>query len=126
MSYAAWQAAEAVANHPGLVQTCGLVTHGLFEANAFANCLGEVTPCFNPAQGVGLGFDELFCRRSFHFHHRQQPIIDKVFQKIEIVVYVSPNLVHLQVQIQKDVYSSMPKKCWSLVWFQNNKLCRGH
>ena len=58
-SYAAWQAAKAVESYPWLIETCGLVTHGLFEPNAFTEALGVPSPSFSPASGTGLGFDVL-------------------------------------------------------------------
>lgn len=58
-SYAAWQAAHYATAFPDSVQTCGLITHGLFEPNAFTEALGEVSPTFHPAEGCGLGFDDL-------------------------------------------------------------------
>lgn len=58
-SYAAWQAALAASEYPSMVDTCGLITHGLFEPSAFTECLGDTNPRFFPAAGTGLGFDHL-------------------------------------------------------------------
>ncbi|MFK7910405.1 MAG: hypothetical protein AB8F34_07355 [Akkermansiaceae bacterium] len=58
-SYAAWQAGVAASHFSSVVDTCGLITHGLFEPNAFTECLGTPSPQFNPATGTGLGFDDL-------------------------------------------------------------------
>ena len=58
-SYAAWQAGLAMAKYPSMVDSCGLITHGLFEPDAFTECLGNATPHFHPAPGTGLGFDDL-------------------------------------------------------------------
>ncbi len=58
-SYAAWQAGVAKRKYPSVVDTCGLVTHGLFEPDAFIECLGKPSPRFKPASGTGLGFDDL-------------------------------------------------------------------
>lgn len=61
--YAAWEAARAHQAYPGLVDTCGLVTHALFEPDAFTEALGSPGPDFIPpamnGSGTGLGFDEL-------------------------------------------------------------------
>ena len=58
-SYAAWQAAVAGSRYPGVIDTCGLITHGLFEPDAFIDCLGDPEPVFHAAPGTGLGFDNL-------------------------------------------------------------------
>ena len=58
-TYAAWRAALAAKEYPGMVDTCGLMTHGLFEPNEFIERMGEVTPNFPIPQGTGLGFDDL-------------------------------------------------------------------
>ena len=57
--FAAWEAASAMKAYPDLVDTCGLVTHGLFEPNAFTERLGKPEPEFYPPAGTGLGFDDL-------------------------------------------------------------------
>lgn len=57
--FAAWEAASAMKLYPDLVDTCGLVTHGLFEPNAFTKRLGKIEPEFHPAAGTGLGFNDL-------------------------------------------------------------------
>ncbi len=58
-SFAAWEAAKAYQSFPNVVDTCGLITHGLFEPDEFSAALGEPGPDFNPPRGTGLGFDEL-------------------------------------------------------------------
>jgi len=58
-SFAAWEAAKAYQSFPDVVDTCGLITHGLFEPDEFTVALGEPGPDFNPSCGTGLGFDEL-------------------------------------------------------------------
>ncbi len=58
-SFAAWEAAKAYESFPDVVDTCGLITHGLFEPNEFTLALGEPRPDFTPPCGTGLGFDEL-------------------------------------------------------------------
>lgn len=57
--YAAWRAAGAAREFPGMIDTCGLMTHGLFEPDAFTERLGLVRPQFSPPGGTGLGFDDL-------------------------------------------------------------------
>jgi len=57
--FAAWEAASAMKAYPDLVDTCGLVTHGLFEPNTFTERLGKPEPEFHPPEGTGLGFDDL-------------------------------------------------------------------
>lgn len=58
-SFAAWEAARAYRQFPDIVDTCGLITHGLFEENEFTEALGLPGPDFHPPQGTGLGFDQL-------------------------------------------------------------------
>ncbi len=58
-TFAAWEAGRLALQFPGLVTTCGLQTHHLFEPTPFTQALGEVTPTFNPPAWTGLGFDEL-------------------------------------------------------------------
>ncbi len=58
-TYAAWRAAIAARDYPGMIDTCGLMTHGLFEPNDFIERMGGVTPDFSVPQGSGLGFDDL-------------------------------------------------------------------
>jgi len=57
--FAAWEAASAMKMYPDLVDTCGLVTHGLFESNDFTERIGKPEPEFHPPAGTGLGFDDL-------------------------------------------------------------------
>lgn len=57
--FAAWEAAVAYRDFPEIVDTCGLVTHGLFEPGAFAEALVAAVPDFHPPMGTGLGFDTL-------------------------------------------------------------------
>jgi o-succinylbenzoate synthase len=57
-AFAAWEAARTELLFPGLVKTCGLQTHHLFEKDAFTELLGEWKPEFTVPGGTGLGFDE--------------------------------------------------------------------
>lgn len=57
--FAAWEAAVAKQSHPDTLSLCGLVTHGLFEPDAFTEALGKPEPEFHRPAGTGLGFDEL-------------------------------------------------------------------
>ena len=57
--FAAFEAARLSAGAVSCVATCGLQTHGLFEADAFTERLGPVKPGFKPPGGTGLGFDDL-------------------------------------------------------------------
>ncbi|MBK1829158.1 hypothetical protein JIN77_00330 [Verrucomicrobiaceae bacterium R5-34] len=57
--FAAWRAAQSAKAFPGMIEPCGLMTHGLFEPNAFIDRMGPVTPEFSPPSGTGLGFDDL-------------------------------------------------------------------
>lgn len=58
-AYAAWRAAGAAKEYPGMIDTCGLMTHGLFESDEFTKRMGDVAPVFTPPSGNGLGFDDL-------------------------------------------------------------------
>ena len=58
-SFAAWEAGRLALQFPGLISTCGLQTHHLFEPTPFSEALGEPTPEFQPIAWTGLGFDEL-------------------------------------------------------------------
>ncbi len=58
-AFAAWCAGVANERYHGIVDICGLMTHGLYEANAFSEQLGKVSPEWGHEQGTGLGFDEL-------------------------------------------------------------------
>lgn len=58
-TFAAWEAARAKQQFPDLVDACGLITHGLFEPNAFTEALGAVGPDFHPPKGTGFGLDQL-------------------------------------------------------------------
>lgn len=58
-AFAAWEAARLELQFPGLVDTCGLQTHHLFEPNEFSEILGPWSPQFTPPPGTGLGFDDL-------------------------------------------------------------------
>lgn len=58
-AFAAWEAGRLALQFPGLVGTCGLQTHHLFEPDAFVEALGPWTPDFHAPPGTGLGFDEL-------------------------------------------------------------------
>jgi O-succinylbenzoate synthase len=58
-TFAAWEAARLALTFRGLVGTCGLQTHHLFEPNPFSEYLGAWSPTFQPPGGIGLGFDDL-------------------------------------------------------------------
>lgn len=58
-AFAAWEAARLSLQFPGLVGTCGLQTHHLFEPDAFSEMLGDWQPAFTPPEGNGLGFTDL-------------------------------------------------------------------
>jgi O-succinylbenzoate synthase len=57
-AFAAWEAARTELIFPGLIGTCGLQTHHLFEKDAFVEKLGEWKPVFETPGGTGLGFDD--------------------------------------------------------------------
>ena len=58
-AFAAWEASRLELQFPGLVGTCGLQTHHLFEPNEFTEVLGTWSPKFQVPDGTGLGFDDL-------------------------------------------------------------------
>lgn len=59
-SYAAYVAGVSCKKYGGLVDTrAGLMTHDLFEPNAFTEALGVSSPSWQSASGTGLGFDDL-------------------------------------------------------------------
>lgn len=58
-TFAAWESARLSLQFPGLVGTCGLQTHHLFEPDAFTEMLGPWSPAFQAPEGNGLGFDDL-------------------------------------------------------------------
>jgi O-succinylbenzoate synthase len=57
-AFAAWEAGRTELLFPGLVTTCGVQTHHLFEKNSFIECLGDWGPEFKVPNGTGLGFDD--------------------------------------------------------------------
>ncbi len=57
-AFAAWEAARMELTFPGLIGTCGLQTHHLFEKDAFTESLGVWKPEFTIPEGTGLGFDD--------------------------------------------------------------------
>jgi O-succinylbenzoate synthase len=57
-AFAAWEAARMNLILPGVIGTCGLQTHHLFEKDAFTEALGEWKPSFSAPSGTGLGFDD--------------------------------------------------------------------
>jgi O-succinylbenzoate synthase len=57
-AFAAWEAARTELIFPGLIGTCGLQTHHLFEKDAFTEKLGDWKPDFKVPGGTGLGFDD--------------------------------------------------------------------
>ncbi len=54
-TFAAWEAAR----YAGVVAGAGLLTHRLFEADAFSQRLSATGPDWNSPGGTGLGFDDL-------------------------------------------------------------------
>jgi len=58
-AFAAYEAGRAADRYRGIVDTCGLMTHNLFEPNAYTEELGEVSPEWSYQNGTGLGFDKL-------------------------------------------------------------------
>lgn len=58
-TFAAWEAGRLDLTFRGLVGTCGLQTHQLFEPNPFSEYLGAWKPDFQPPGGNGLGYDDL-------------------------------------------------------------------
>lgn len=60
--WAAWNAAVAQKDHPGRVLACGLLTHDMYERNAFAERLATRGPLLLAPPGTGLGFDDLLER----------------------------------------------------------------
>lgn len=58
-AFAAWEAARLELQFPGLVGTCGVQTHHLFEPDEFSEILGPWSPKFKVPDGLGLGFDDL-------------------------------------------------------------------
>jgi len=57
--YAAYEAARAFELMPDAVDTCGLVTHRLFEGDDFCQSIESQGPNLESPRGTGLGFDEL-------------------------------------------------------------------
>ncbi len=57
-AFAAWEAARTELIFPGLIGTCGVQTHHLFEKDAFTEKLGDWKPDFKAPGGTGLGFDD--------------------------------------------------------------------
>ncbi len=57
-TFAAWEAARTELIFPGLIGTCGVQTHHLFENDAFVEKLGDWKPNFKAPGGTGLGFDD--------------------------------------------------------------------
>ena len=59
--YAAYCAAKLGSQYLGIIDDrCGLVTHGLYEANPFIERMGRVIPKLSiEIEGSGLGFDDL-------------------------------------------------------------------
>jgi O-succinylbenzoate synthase len=58
-AFAAWEAARLGLQFPGLVGTCGLQTHHLFEPDVFTEMLGPWSSVFQVPEGNGLGFGDL-------------------------------------------------------------------
>ncbi len=64
-AFAAWEAARTELIFPGLIGTCGVQTHHLFEKNAFVEALGDWKPEFKIPAGTGLGFDDQLAELSW-------------------------------------------------------------
>ena len=64
-AFAAWEAARTELLFPGLIKTCGLQTHHLFEKDAFTEELGDWKPEFKVSDGTGLGFDDQLAQLSW-------------------------------------------------------------
>lgn len=58
-AFAAYSAGLAHKDYPELMETCGLMTHELFEKTEFSERLGAVRPSWSYKEGTGLGFDDL-------------------------------------------------------------------
>lgn len=56
--FAAWEAARMGLIFPGIIGTCGLQTHHLFDKDAFTESLGDWKPEFTIPEGTGLGFND--------------------------------------------------------------------
>jgi O-succinylbenzoate synthase len=56
--FAAWVAAKAFKQGFKL-ETCGLITHTVYQPNAFSERLGTDGPRLIPPEGTGIGFDDL-------------------------------------------------------------------
>lgn len=54
--------AAYIAAKMSLNDVCGLLTHYIYEINAFSSCLSQGTPHFHPVPGTGFGFDELWTK----------------------------------------------------------------
>lgn len=57
--WAASCAADLSRSHPDRVGVCGLLTHHLYESNAFSEQLATAQGVLVPPGGTGLGFDDL-------------------------------------------------------------------
>jgi O-succinylbenzoate synthase len=57
--WAAWNAARARLEHGTIVETCGLLTHLLYEPDPFIERVANIGPRLVPPGGTGLGFDDL-------------------------------------------------------------------
>lgn len=62
--FAAYNAGKMNAEYLGVVNDCcGLMTHGLFDHDAFIEVMGDNTPTWNKSRnGIGFGFDDLLER----------------------------------------------------------------
>jgi O-succinylbenzoate synthase len=56
--FAAWSAAQALDEHPLLVDICGLLSHRVYEPNKFSEQLSGFGPAFAVPKGTGCGFNE--------------------------------------------------------------------
>jgi hypothetical protein len=55
---AAWSAGLALRSHPLLLESCGLLSFDVYEADAFSRRLGSRKSRLVPPAGRGFGFDE--------------------------------------------------------------------
>ena len=56
---AAWSAARLFQRIPQAIDICGLLTHPVYEPNAFSHVLTGDSPILHSPTGKGLGFDDL-------------------------------------------------------------------
>lgn len=57
--------AAYIASQAGVTETCGLLSHHVYQANPFAEMIRHQGSKLQPVQGYGLGFDELLKKQTF-------------------------------------------------------------